>query len=84
MGDIHVPRRHAERINTFYQDHVNVYVNYRRPSGYATTTIDHRGKEKKKNDVYETPYAHFKKVPEAVWYLRACVTFKNSTGERAQ
>lgn len=75
MGYIHIPRRHAERINKFYRDHLNTYVNFHRPSGYATTTIDRRGKEKKKYDVYETPYAHFKKLPQAEQYLMSGVTF---------
>jgi len=75
MGYMHIPRRHALRINEFYQEHFNVYVNYHRPSGYATTTIDRRGKEKKKYDVYETPYMHFRKLPQAEQYLRGGVTF---------
>lgn len=76
MGYVHIPRRHAERINKFYHDNFNVYVNFHRPSGYATTTVDHRGKEKKKYDVYETPYAHFRQLPQAEQHLRSGVTFQ--------
>jgi len=75
MGYIHIPRGHAPNINKFYQEHLNVYVNYHRPSGYATTTIDRRGKEMKKYDVYETPYVHFRKLPKAEQYLRSGITF---------
>ena len=75
MGYIHIPGRFAPLINEFYKTHFNTYVNYHRPSGYATTTVDGRGKEKKKYDVYETPYEHFKKIPGATEYLREGLTF---------
>ncbi len=75
MGRAHIPRRHAGAINDFYQAHLNAYVNFHRPSGYATTFVDARGKERKKYDVYETPYERFKKVPSAETHLRCGVTF---------
>lgn len=76
MGYVHIPRRHAPKIAAFYRIHLNVYVNYHRPSGYATMSIDHRGKEKKTYDLYETPYAHFKNMPGAEAYLRRGVSFE--------
>jgi hypothetical protein len=75
MGYIHIPGCFAPTINEFYRNHLNIYVNYHRPCGYATTTVDGRGKEKKKYDIYETPYERFKKLPGAVWYLREGMTF---------
>jgi transposase InsO family protein len=77
MGYIHIPGRYAPTINKFYKDHLNIYINYHRPCGYATTTVDGRGKEKKKYDVYETPYEHFKKLPNAAAYLREGITFED-------
>lgn len=70
MGYAHIPQRHASRINIFYQNYFNEYVNYHRPSGYATITITAKGKEKKKYDIYETPYEHLKKIPNAATFLR--------------
>jgi hypothetical protein len=75
MGYVHIPGRFAPPVNEFYKTHMNIYVNYHRPSGYATTFVDRRGKEKKKYDVYETPYEHFKKMPDAATYLRDGLTF---------
>ena len=75
MGYAHIPRHHAKAINRFYQDHFNTYVNFHRPSGYATITFDKKGKEKKIYNVYETPYEHFKKLPNAETYLKEGVTF---------
>ena len=77
MGYLHIPGRCAPMINKFYREHFNVYVNYHRPSGYATTFVDWRGKEKKKYDLYETPYAHFKKLPHAASYLREGLSFED-------
>ena len=76
MGYVHIPGRFAERINDFYQIHFNAYVNYHRPSGYATTTVNAKGKEKKVYNLYEPPYEHFKKLPNAGTYLRDGLTFK--------
>lgn len=75
MGYAHIPRCHAKAINAFYQAHFNTYLNFHRPSGYATTTIDRHGKERKTYDVYETPYERLKKIPDAQTYLRNGITF---------
>ena len=75
MGYAHIPQHYAPQINLFYQNYFNEYVNFHRPSGYATITINAKGKEKKKYDVYETHYEHFKKIPDAVSFLMEGITF---------
>lgn len=77
MGYIHIQKQHAEKINIFYQEHFNTYVNYHRPSGYATTIVNAKGKETKKYDLYEPPYIHFKNLPGASTYLKDGVTFED-------
>lgn len=37
MGRIHIPQRFAHSINNFYIHHFNPYLNFHRPSGFATT-----------------------------------------------
>jgi transposase InsO family protein len=69
MGYRHIPKRHAAAINWFYRSLFNEYLNFHRPCGFATTTVDARGKEKKIYDVYETPYGKFTSLPEAEQYL---------------
>jgi len=76
MGYVHIPGRFAERINDFYQNIFNTYVNYHRPSGYATTIVNAKGKEKKKYELYEPPYEHFKRLPDAETHLRDGLTFE--------
>lgn len=76
MGHAHIPKRYAPSIHEFYTTHFNPYLNFHRPSGYATIITDKKGKQKKKYDVYETPYVHFKKNPDAQLYLRPGLTFE--------
>lgn len=74
MGYAHIAREHAATINQFYETYFNPYVNFHRPSGYATTVVDAKGKEKKIYHVYETPYAYLKTIPYAASYLKESVT----------
>lgn len=76
MGYIHIAREHAQAINEFYQIHFNTYLNFHRTCGYATTTVNAKGKERKVYDTYETPYAYFKQLPHAETYLKTDITFK--------
>jgi len=55
----------------------NEYLNFHRPCGFATVTVDAKGKEKKVYDVYETPYEKFRSLPEAEQYLAPGATFEN-------
>lgn len=69
MGYFHIPKTYALEINEFYQKFFNPYLNFHRPCGFATTTVDHKGKEKKKYDTYLTPYAKFKTLENWTQYL---------------
>lgn len=75
MGYTHIPKRHAAIIDQFYQTHLNTYINFHRPSGYATTTVNNKGKEKKIYNCYETPYDHFRSLPDAASYFKPGITF---------
>lgn len=77
MGYVHIPKQFAPRIHEFYITHFNPYLNFHRPSGYATIITDKKGKQKKKYDVYETPYVHFKKIPNAQMFLRPGLSFEH-------
>lgn len=69
MGYSHIPKIHAQDINEFYQQFFNPYLNFHRPCGFATTTIDSKGKERKKYDNYLTPYAKLKTMDNWTQYL---------------
>ncbi len=69
MGYSHIPKTYATEINEFYQQYFNPYLNFHRPCGFATTTVDDKGKEKKKYDIYLTPYAKLKTLDNWTQYL---------------
>jgi predicted DNA-binding transcriptional regulator AlpA len=76
MGHAHIPRKHAKSINQFYRDHMDEYLNYHRPCGYATDKVDARGKIVKKYDLYMPPYMKLISIPEVEKYLRTSVTLE--------
>jgi hypothetical protein len=60
MGHGHIPRGEADKIQRFYKQTLNVYLNYHRPCGFATEKIDKRGKVRKCYDTYLTPFEKLK------------------------
>lgn len=65
MGHWHIEQRHAPAINQFYQEHFNTYLNFHRPCGFATVTVDDKGRRRKKYKTYQTPYERLKSIVEA-------------------
>jgi transposase InsO family protein len=76
IGYRHIPKRHAASINCFYKECFNVYVNYHRPSGFSTDTMDTKGKIKKKYDHYLMPYEKFLSLENPEKYLRKNITLE--------
>jgi transposase InsO family protein len=82
MGYWHIEQKHAPQINRFYREHFNEYLNFHRPCGFATVTIDEKGRRHKKYETYQTPYECLKALIEAARskpsesdkYLRADVS----------
>lgn len=69
LGYRHVPTRYARKLNVFYRDCFNEYLNFHRPCGFATVVTDARGKERKRYDTYQTPYERLRSLPNAAQYL---------------
>jgi transposase InsO family protein len=76
MGYIHIPQRYASLINVFYREHMNIYLNYHRPCGFATTTISEKGKQKKVYNIYRTPYDALKTQLNASEFLKDGISFE--------
>jgi len=76
MGYRHIPKHHAGTINAFYREWFNTYLNFHRPCGFATVTVDVKGKEKKVYDTYETPYEKLRSLPDAARYLKPGIAFE--------
>ena len=76
IGYQYIPKRYAEDINRFYKEHLNIYLNYHRPCGFATIKTDRKGKEKKVYNVYLTPFEAFRGLPRAQEFLKEGFTFE--------
>ena len=72
FGYAHIPSHAAYTMDAFNREHLDVYLNYHRPCGFATVTTDHRGKEK--YDVYLTPFEKLRSLETWTQYLRPTVT----------
>jgi len=77
MGYGHIAGEHAEAVHKFYTAHLNGYLNFHRPCGFATVIYDERGKRRRnyKAEDYATPYEKLKSLPGAAGYLKENVSF---------
>ena len=78
IGYGHIAGEHAERLQKFYTAHLNPYLNFHRPCGCATVSLDARGKRKRvyKAGDYRTPYEQLRSIEHAEQYLKAGVNFQ--------
>ena len=72
IGYGHIAGEHAEAIGTFYARHLNPYLNFHRPCGFATVSLDARGKRQRqyKTEDYRTPFEKLKSLERAEQYCR--------------
>jgi hypothetical protein len=72
IGYGHIACEHAEAIGSFYAQHLNPYLNFHRPCGFATVSLDGRGKRRRqyKTDDYRTPLEKLKSLKKAEQYLK--------------
>lgn len=75
-GHTHIPAGWASLINEFNRMHVNTYLNYHRPCGFAEDRVDTRGKIRKKYTHWMTPYEKLKSLKDVRQYLKPGITFE--------
>jgi hypothetical protein len=78
LGYSHISKEHASRINDFYFECFNEYLNFHRPCAFPTEVMDHKGKIKKKYyyQDYQTPYEKLKSIADVQKYLKDGITLK--------
>jgi transposase InsO family protein len=78
IGYGHIPGEHAEKVQKFYTAHFNPYLNFHRPCGFATVSLDTRGKRQRSYPAedYRTPYEKLKSLPEAGKHLKPELSFE--------
>jgi hypothetical protein len=66
----------AEAWQRFYTAYFNPYLNYHRPCGFASVSIDPRGKRKRRYpaDQYQTPYEKLRSLPHWENFLKPGIT----------
>jgi len=76
MGYGHIAGQHAEALQKFYREHLNPYLNFHRPCGFATVSWDPRGKRQRKykTEDYRTPLEKLQSLPEAEQFLKPGVS----------
>lgn len=79
LGRMYISQEEAQPINAFYRDWFNPYLNYHRPCGFATVTVDRRGKEKKRYDTYLPPFERFRSLEHPEQYLNEGVSLESLT-----
>jgi hypothetical protein len=65
--------QHAEEVQKFFMAHLNPYLNYHRPCGFAVVELGARGKKKRiyRTEDYQTPYEKLTSLPDWQQYLKA-------------
>ena len=76
IGYGYIAGEHAEEIGKFYARHLNPYLNFHRPCGFATVNLDGRGKRRRryKTEDYRTPFEKLKSLKGAEQYLKPGVS----------
>jgi transposase InsO family protein len=71
FGYVHIPQKHARKINQYCLEHLNPYLNYHRPCYFPEVVTDKKGKQKKTYPYssIRTPYEKLKSLPDASSYL---------------
>src|SRR6204780_4324980 len=74
MGFDHIASEQAERINVFYAEHFNPYLNFHRPCGVPELKTNERGKAERVYRWYATPWEILRQLPGVAGSLKADLT----------
>src|SRR5215472_7971081 len=76
MGYGHIAGQHAVALQKFYGEHLNPYLNFHRPCGFATVSWDQRGRRQRKyrTEDYRTPFEKLQSLPQAAQFLKPGVS----------
>jgi transposase InsO family protein len=70
IGYGYIDASHADRINDFYQEYLNPYLNYHRPCAQADVEIDEKGRKRVSYTRYQTPLETLSLLDKPAQYLR--------------
>jgi len=70
IGYGYIGQAHAGKIDSFYRDHLNPYLNYHRPCAQPEVEIDSRGRKRIRYKRYQTPLETLLAMEKPHQYLR--------------
>jgi len=70
IGYGYIDATHADRINSFYREYLNPYLNYHRPCAQADIDIDEKGRKRVRYRRYQTPLETLLSLQKPAQYLR--------------
>ena len=70
IGYGYIDAGHADRINDFYRQYLNPYLNYHRPCAQAEVQIDEKGRKRVRYRSYQTPLETLLGLHQPAQYLR--------------
>lgn len=70
IGYGYIDANHADRINDFYREYLNPYLNYHRPCAQAEVKIDEKGRKRVSYKRYQTPLETLSLLDNPAQYLR--------------
>jgi transposase InsO family protein len=70
IGYGYIDAGHADRINSFYREFLNPYLNYHRPCAQADVEIDEKGRKRVRYKRYQTPLETLLAMDKPAQYLR--------------
>jgi transposase InsO family protein len=70
IGYGYIDAGHANRINAFYREYLNPYLNYHRPCAQADVEIDEKGRKRVRYKRYQTPLETLLGLDKPAQYLR--------------
>lgn len=74
LGYGYIDAAHAERLQRFYQEHFNPYLNFHRPCAQPEVDRDEKGRIRRSYRRYQTPWETLQGLPQAADYLRPGVS----------
>ena len=77
MGFGHIGSEQADKINAFYDEHFNPYLNYHRPCGVPELRTDQGGKTRRIYKWYATPWEILRSLPGLAGFLKANITVEH-------
>jgi len=77
LGFWHIPKYEARKINGFYRDFFNEFVNYHRACSYPTTIVSDGGKKKKIYEEVMTPCQKLLSISNVETCLKSDITVES-------